>query len=68
MKKKEKVTLREKSMGELRVLLGKKRSEQSQVYLRMREEKNTQKIQKIRRDIAVILTLIHEVELREGGA
>ncbi|OGM28080.1 50S ribosomal protein L29 [Candidatus Woesebacteria bacterium RIFCSPLOWO2_01_FULL_39_61] len=65
MKKKEKTELRKKTQEELVQSLGDKKLELQKAMTNMKagKEKNLKKVKLIRREIAQISTIIHEMEL-----
>ncbi len=66
MKKQEFVKLREESISSLKKKLNEKRGEKvrAQMELKTGQLKNVKKVRSLRKDIAQILTLIREKELK----
>lgn len=64
MKKKQKQTIKEKSVAELEKLIGKERDALTNLGLKFDEEKNKNIIRSKKRDIARMMTFIREKELK----
>lgn len=65
MKRKQKQTLRDKSIAELRKLIAKEKGSLEQDVLKFAEAKDKNGLKKKRQAIARMLTYIHEKELEE---
>jgi ribosomal protein L29 len=62
MKKKQKQTLKDKTVAELTKMVEKEKESLKKAYLKFDEEKDKNSFKKKRHDIARMLTLMHEKE------